>query len=325
MVDLSVSKSGNAALAFRIIKRLQASVPPTVNDSFEYGLFSKIHEETLRVTNGDFLRELLGLKPAQMPQSDDSAVANNHSSLMAELLHFIAMCITELYKTDDGQTCLPPLAPCVDLCILSDAVFSVQMESVSLQSASLSSSAKSPQATTTTSSTSKPLEQSSGRINEWNCLLDAFLSKLNHAMPYFNLLLQYSDNYVAFTSWISNSCLNSPPPKSSNINDEILKVDSLASHHLLTILDGVLFRVKHMVVIDGGFPSKWIRSTAMDLLLNAALSYSAALALACGDSTNDWRGVSDEEDDVVIEGVTGTENSEVLKDFRDFLASSGQT
>ncbi|KAH9285809.1 V-type proton ATPase subunit F [Echinococcus granulosus] len=328
LVDSSVSRSGNAALSFRIIKRLQTSVSPPVNSLLECGIFDKIHEHTLRLIDSDFLRKMAGIKPLETSESGDSVVADNRPVLLVELLHLTVMCITELYKTEDDQVNLPPLNPCIDLCILAEVVLRVHLDSVKTE-ASKSEPPSPSQVTLTTTAdaitapaTSLQSPQRSPRKNEWNCLLDAFLSKLNQTLPYFNLLFQYSEAYVLPTTWVSTSCLN-PPSSSSKDNQSLLKTDFITSQHLATLVDKVLFRVKHMMILDNGFPSKWIRSTAMDLLLAGASLYNPMFV--CGGGASEWRGGSDDEDDIVIEGVTSTDNPEVLRDFRHFLASTGQS
>lgn len=325
LVDSSVSCSGNATLSFRIIKRLQTSASSSVNSLFECGIFDKIHEHTLCLIGSDLLREMAGIKPLETSESGDSVAADNRPVVLVELLHLIVMCITELYKTEDGQMNLPPIKPCIDLCILAEVVLQVHLDSV--KSEVSKSEPPSPSQVTTANavmalSTSFQSLQRSSRKNEWNCLLDAFLSRLGQTLPYFNLLFQYSETYILPTSWVSTSCLN-PPPSPPKGDQSLLKTDFITSQHLATLVDKVLFRVKHMMVLDDGFPSKWIRSTAMDLLLAAASSFSPMFV--CGETTSEWRGGSDDEDDVEIEGVTSTDNPEVLRDFRHFLASTGQS
>ncbi|KAL5964346.1 hypothetical protein TSMEX_007914 [Taenia solium] len=328
LVDSSVSCSGNATLSFRIIKRLQTSASPSVNSLLECGIFDKIHEHTLCLIGSDLLREMAGIKPLETSESGDAATAGSRPVLLVELLHLIVMCITELYKTEDGQMNLPPLKPCVDLCMLAEVVLQVHLDSVKSE-ASKSEPPSPTQATVTAVadaaialSISLQSPQRSSRKNEWNCLLDAFLSRLCQTLPYFNLLFQYSETYIFPTTWVSTSCLN-PPPSPPKDDQSFLETDFITSQHLATLVDKVLFRVKHMMILDDGFPSKWIRSTAMDLLLAAASSFSPLFV--CGENTSEWRGGSDDEDDVVIEGVTSTDNPEVLRDFRHFLASTGQS
>ncbi|KAL5111762.1 Insulin-degrading enzyme [Taenia crassiceps] len=324
LVDASVSCSGNATLSFRIIKRLQSSAPPSVNSLLECGIFEKIHEHTLCLINSDLLREMAGIKPLGTSESGDSVAAGSRPVIIVELLHLIVMCITELYKTEDGQTNLPPLNPCIDLCILAEVVLQVHLDSV--RSGASKSEPPSPSQATVASATDAVIAlsislqspQRSSRKNEWNCLLDAFLSRLGQTLPYINLIFQYSETYTLPTTWVSTSCLNPPPPPKDD--QSLLKTDFITSQHLATLVDRVLFQVKHMMVLDDGFPSKWIRSTAMDLLLAAASSFSSIFV--CGETTNEWRGGSDDEDDVVIEGVTSTDKPEVLRDFRHFLAST---
>ncbi|VDM35099.1 unnamed protein product [Hydatigera taeniaeformis] len=320
LVDSSVSRSGNATLLFRLLKRLQTTTPPSVYSLLECGIFDKIHEHTLCLIGGDILPEMAGIKPVETSESGDSVVANRRPVLLVELLHLTVMCITELYKTEDGQVTLPPLRPCIDLCMLAEAVLRVHLDSVTVGGAK--SEPPSPTqvvATDVALSTSLHSLQLSPRKTEWNCLLDAFLSKLGQTLPYFNLLFQYSDTYVLPTAWASTSSLHAPPKD----DQSLLKTDFSTLPHLATLLDKVLFLVKHMMVLDSGFPSKWIRSTAMDLLLTGASSFNPMFV--CGGNTSEWRGGSDDEDDVVIEGVTSTDRPEVLRDFRHFLASTGQS
>ncbi|VDD81632.1 unnamed protein product [Mesocestoides corti] len=309
VVESSVCKSGNAVLGFRIIKRLQNSISETDGHILNSGVFDKTHELSLILINGGFLQKMANSSTRNGPEAGDTPVVNNHQILLVELLHLIVMCIPDVHNTEDGRVALPPLKPCIDLCILADAAFRIQMNLAKGVSSG---------------NTSSQPSQTIPRVNAWHCLLDAFLSKLTQAIPYFNLLLQQSQDYLPTNTWVSTPGTSDRP---LNDDSETLETVDVSPSILGSKMDKLLFRVKHMMVIDGGFPSTWLRSTALELLLSSASVYSASVS--CMGGPNDWHEIDEpscsDEDDVSIEGLTAADDPEVLNDFRNFLQSSGQS
>ncbi|VUZ45404.1 unnamed protein product [Hymenolepis diminuta] len=108
------------------------------------------------------------------------------------------------------------------------------------------------------------------------------------------------------------SCLREPTSLSVlKSNPGIRKSETLKVEHLALLLDEVLYLLKFLVVIDNGLPSRWVRSTAMDLLLSAA-------AVATAKSS------ANHQQDFEEGNFFDQDNPELMQDFEEFLETSGQ-
>lgn len=316
IVASSVVKSGNAAHGFRTIKRLQNVLDNETINLLHNGLFDQIHKFSLTVIEGGFLDKMATENSTNGQEPGDIPMFNNQPILLIELLHLILMCITDLYITASNELKAPPFQPCIDMCILAENAFRVQMNIVT-------------KPVPTPEVNEKPnRERRVPRINKWHCLMDVFLSKIAQSLPYFQFILQYSESYVVSNSWVSAPGTSDQPLKDAQATGD---PDFLFTPALMSsVWFKLLFRVKRLIVLEGGFPNPWVRSTALDLLLAASSATYAPLGNGRETATtNDWRGadtgnVASDEDEVSIEGLTDNDNPDVLKDFRDFLASSGQ-
>ncbi|KAM3177859.1 hypothetical protein ACTXT7_003696 [Hymenolepis weldensis] len=278
LIRAAFIKSGNATTALKVFKELQSSVPEAQCNLLENGFLDELHAQTIQIVSEEGLKE----------------VANNTDSskkfilFSAELIHLISQSITNLQKSGSDVT---PLFPCIDICIISGAALRTQLE-------------------TTRRNSSPP--DSKAMIN-WGNLIDAFISSLGQTLPKINALLQLSD-YVpsSSSSWISTSCLREPTSLSVlKSNPGIRKSETLKVEHLALLLDEVLYLLKFLVVIDNGLPSRWVRSTAMDLLLSAA-------AVATAKSS------ANHQQDFEEGNFFDQDNPELMQDFEEFLETSGQ-
>lgn len=274
LIRAALVKSGNATVAMRVFKELQSSIPEAQYNLLENGFLDELHTQTIQVVFEEGLKE----------------VANNTDSskkfilLSAELIHLVSQSVTNLRKTGSDVT---PLFPCIDICIIAAAALRTQLEITK----------------------DNPSPDSKAMIN-WGNLMDAFISSLSQTLPKINALLQLSDFVPSSSSsWISTSCLREP----SNIsvlkgNPSIKKVETLKVEHLALLLDEVLYLLKYLVVIDNGLPSRWVRSTAMDLLLSAAAVVN----------------VNTNQQDFGEGNFFDQDNPELMQDFEEFLETSGQ-
>ncbi|VDL95304.1 unnamed protein product [Schistocephalus solidus] len=306
VAQMSMIKSGNAALGFRVMRRLQKDLPPELFASFEESVLAEIHNLTLSQVSGGYLKKMAETKSASCVESGDVPITDGAPVLLIEVLHLIMSCITELYKTDSDQICVPPSMPVLDLCLLADAVFKVQAEfSNKLQVVPESNS-----------------EASSGKIpkiNGWHCILDAFLGRIMQSLPYFSVLIQSSGECISPSTWASTPAFSDKLLRENGTDD---RTYPYSTSLFARLVNRVLFRVKKMLV-DDSFPSPWLRSTALDLLLAAV---PAELPVPYANSINELPECSSasDGDDVSIEGISSAEDSEVINAFKSFLKSSGQ-
>ncbi|KAM7541117.1 hypothetical protein Aperf_G00000021107 [Anoplocephala perfoliata] len=279
-------KSGNAAIAFKIIKQLQFSVPESGDFLLERGFLNELHVQTLNVVDKASLKEVVG----------NTTSRKEVTLLFAELVHLLSLSISELHKSGTEQLeVVPWLSPCVDLCLITSAALRIQLE-------------------TTKKATSSPPD--SKAVVNWGNLIEAFISAIIQALPSFNLLLQISEFVpTSASAWVSTSCLREPADLSVLENNPNLKeMDSLTVQHLASLLDEVLYLLKFLVVVDNGLPSRYVRSSAMDLLLSAAAVVPPAPLTVDPPS--------EEVDEEV--NLFDQENPEVMQDFQNFLQTSGQ-
>lgn len=248
--------------------------------------------------------------------SADVPMRNDRPVLLVELLHLIAQCITDLYKTEDGQVAIPPGQPCVDFCILAEKVFRTQ-----IKLRSRSSPENNEAATPVAAAAAAKSARRAPRISTWHCLLDAVLSKETQLVPYFNLVLQVSENCISSNVWMSTSATSDGPfaeDKDRNCNMEYKFTPNL----LASLTDKLLFFIKRLVVLDAGLPSPWLRSVAIDFLLSCSSAYTPVNNNT--GNVGDWQGGgASDEDELSIEGL-GDEDPDVMDAFRNFLHSSGQ-
>lgn len=285
LVKTALIKSGNATIAFKILKQIISSVPESGAFLLERGFLSELHSQTLTSIGEESLKEI----------AENTTSSKKLILLFAELVHLLSLSISELHKSGAEQIDITPLPPCIDLCLITGAALRTQLKA-------------------TKKAASSPPD-SKAMVN-WGNLIDAFISEISQALPSLNLLLQLSDFVpTSASAWVSTSCLREPANLSVlENNPNLMKVESLTVQHLASLLDEVLYLLKFLVVIDNGLPSRWVRSTAMDLLL------SAAAVVPTAPLTVDPP--SDEADDDLT--IFDQENPEVMQDFQNFLQTSGQ-
>ncbi|KAL7062152.1 hypothetical protein AAHC03_0458 [Spirometra sp. Aus1] len=306
VAQMSMIKSGNATLGFRVIRQLQKNLPSELFESFECGVLAEIHNLTLSQISGGYLRKLAETKSASSVESGDAPAIDGTPVLLIELLHLVMLCITDLYKTDSDQISVPPPLPVLDLCLLADSVFKVQAECVENLQASPDSSADA-------------LSKKIPKINGWHCILDAFLGRIMQSLPCFSVLIQSSGECIPPSTWASTQAFSDKILRETDADD---KTYPYSASFLARLVNRVLFRVKKMLV-DNNLPSPWLRSTALDLLLAAV---PAVLSVPYTNNVNELPECSSasDGDDVSIEGLSSAEDSEVINAFKSFLKSSGQ-
>ncbi|VDN99282.1 unnamed protein product [Rodentolepis nana] len=276
LIRAAFIKSGNATVALKVFKELQASIPDSQYDLLENGFLGELHTQTIQVVSEEGLKEV----------ANDTDSSKKFILFSAELIHLISQSVTNLRNAGSG---VAPLFPCIDICILAVAALRTQLET-----------------------TKKNPPPDSKAMMNWGNLIDAFISSLSQTLPKINALLQSSDHVPSSSSsWISTSCLREPSDISVlKNNPSINNVETLKVEHLALLLDEVLYLLKFLVVIDNGLPSRWVRSTAMDLLLSAAAVTTANASINHQDFGDD--------------NLFDQDNQELMQDFEEFLETSGQ-
>lgn len=322
LAQLTTTNVRRVSLGFRCFKDVRAYLPDTKGNDLEAGVLESVKLMTQEVLSGSTLKSLMLSSENGLSDSTTSCRLNVESSDVQPepmdfptdhlfgLVVFLRYLITNLNSSDDCESyvCIPPIEPCIDFCLLVDAVCELQLHFVRVKNSEVNETGLSL------------LDASCALLSEtsWHSLLYQLFDGFSHGLMYFNSALASVNVRVLNGAWQRTCSLD------DRENDSYQPSTDCTSASYLSMLINRCLTGMRTLLVEEQLPTRILRSTVLDLLM-----YASEMAAIQNTTCQNWT-----ESNQVCEEIgsklnlsdesLGELDGEQAADFEDFLIESGQ-
>ncbi|CAH8487878.1 unnamed protein product [Schistosoma turkestanicum] len=307
------------SLGFRCLKDVRAYLPDTKGNDLEAAVLQSVKLMTQEVLSGNTLKLLMSnTQNVLYDPSTSHTMSTELNDIQKEpvdpsvdhlfgLVVFLRYLITSLNASDDCESyvCIPPIEPCVDFCLLVDAVCELQLHSNKVRNSEVNETDLSS------------LEISCAETS-WNSLMYQLFDGFSQGLMYFNSALVSVNVRVLDGSWQRACSLD------DRVNDSYKPSANYTSASYLSMLINKCLTGMRALIVEEQLPTKILRSTVLDLLM-----YASEMAALQNTSCQNWTESNQMYEESGSKLDLSNESLEELDeeqaaDFEDFLIESGQ-
>ncbi|CAH8522361.1 uncharacterized protein DC041_0010274 [Schistosoma bovis] len=322
LAELTTKNVKRVSLGFRCFKDVRAYLPDTKGNGLEAGVLKSVKLMTQEVLSGSILKSLMLSSENVLSDSTTSCRMSVESSDVQKepmdlpidhlfgLVVFLRYLITNLNASDDCESyvCIPPIEPCIDFCLLVNAVCELQLHFVRVGNSEVNETGLSL------------LDASCALLSEtsWDSLLYQLFDGFSHGLMYFNSALASVNVRVLNGAWQRTCSLD------DRENDPYQSSTDCTSASYLSMLINKCLSGMRTLLVEEQLPTKILRSTVLDLLM-----YASEMAAIQNTNCQNWTESNQVYEEIgsklnLSDESLGELDGEQAADFEDFLIESGQ-